>query len=66
MAEAIAINSYKEKYTKTWGFDDFIREASRYVFNSKPFWETKWLKNDEWSPIEDHGMDEVIKIISPK
>ena len=45
--------------------DDFIALSSRAIFNSKPFWETDWLPNEAWSPIEDHSMQEVITALNP-
>ena len=39
--------------------------SSRAIFNSKPFWETDWLPNEAWSPIEDHSMQEVITALNP-
>ena len=60
-AEAIALNPITEK-TPTL-LDDVIALASRFVFYSKPFWKTCWVPNEEWSPINDHGFEDIYKYL---
>ena len=57
--EAIALNPIT--YYTWWLWDDAIAYVSRFVFYSKPFWETEWLENDEWSPVKDHGFCDIYK-----
>lgn len=48
------------KYLTPTLVDNIIAKCSRFVFNSKMFWKTKFLFNKGWSPLDDHSIQSII------
>ncbi len=56
-AEGIALSPFTPMTPGV--LDNVISLVSRPVFYSKPFWETEWVPNAAWSPVDDHGFADI-------